>query len=72
MGIFLIPSALDGPWRPAQNPSFAEDARSDFNSRSSKRTNIPSKPVPLILDNSSSACSGVRAAAIVCSVSMLA
>ena len=41
--------------------------RSDFNPRSSKRTSMPSKRVPLIFDNSSSACSGVRAAENDCS-----
>ena len=46
--------------------------RSDFNPRKSKRTSMPSKRVPLIFDNSSRACSGVRAAANDCSVTMLA
>jgi hypothetical protein len=53
-------------------PPEPDDMRSDFRPRRSRRTSMPSKRVPLIFDSSSSACSGVRAAANDCSVTMLA
>ena len=58
--------------RLAFSPPELEDVRSDFSPRRSSRTSMPSKRVPLILDSSSRACSGVRAAENDCSVTMLA
>ncbi len=49
-----------------------DGVRSDRKPRSSNRTSMPSKRVPLIFESSSRACSGVRAAENDCSVTMLA